>query len=859
MSIAESPGDARHGAPDRPSALASAVLFAMLFCFYLAPAFFSHLMIQGEESSGLFEFFDLTLFYPGQNRILSVEPALASLAPTLWASFVFITLYKIALVTTSTYLIIKFSKICAFYLSLATLFVLFMLFSHWGYAYNFSTVQPYVSPLCGFVIASKILLPRRRRVVSMAASVFFAAIILFAAVGVNPIIGIFGCFLLALLFIDEARIARVGIAYACRPPPWGWSMMRLILTRNAMILVMIAILAGSSAFFVWFQTHYEKLYPASVASNYSISGYATFHPSIGNITTSIKYMAVYFSMGFHWPLTARGFLVTLIILPILQIALLWKFRNQPHYDSLSNLVRLALIVYLASLCTICVVAQVSHVLLVDNFIRGRYFTIPYLSCAAALIVTLAAVLRYVADGTRRWWPQRHRLLDHRSVTAAACVMALATTVTILSHLAAGERPIFEPLHAPRGSAEAQAQAGLAETIRSSGVKAIIGSYWVVWDLGFDLNRRQPSDRPVVTPVTIRTEAFSLAAFKPVIEQLNADGGIDFACIETPGPTDAADVPCADVKTYQQHGAFPVGNITQVRRERLGAYGISFYRLAAAPAHSGPCAPGDIVFRAEQNAQSDDLHSHYAVRKNGFVYMTGETYRDRPVNITVDTGRRHFSFDSSVGSQSDIMLDGQHLHVNRNRACTLFIAREGSNSMGYDSWSITLNPVAPYPLAADLCQDTISADQPMRFVLAPVSAPACRAGRYLQRGWWANEATGTWTIDRTASLVLPIAGLPPGDLQLVFDASSYAGMGFYNAPQTVNVAVNGHPAAAWHFAPQFRFATPIIVPAKDWVGADAITITFQIDPPYQPKLLGTAPDTRNLGLFLRGLVVHAIPK
>jgi hypothetical protein len=279
----------------------------MIFCCYLAPAFFGRLMIQGEESAGLFEFFDLTLFYPGQNRILSVEPALASLAPTLWASFVFITLYKLVLLTISTYLILKFSEYYAFYLSLAALFVLFMLFSHWGYAYNLSTVQPYISPLCSFVIASKILLERKQSALATAASVLFGMIILFTAVGVNPIIGIFGCFLLALLFIDQARIermqvARAGIGTFPRPVAWGWPMLRPILRRNAMILVMIAILVCSSAFFVWFQTYYEKLYPASVASNYSVSGYATFHPSIANITTSIKYMAVFFSMGFHWPL-----------------------------------------------------------------------------------------------------------------------------------------------------------------------------------------------------------------------------------------------------------------------------------------------------------------------------------------------------------------------------------------------------------------------------------------------------------------------------------------------------------------------------------------------------------------------------
>jgi hypothetical protein len=248
-----------------------------------------------------------------------------------------------------------------------------------------------------------------------------------------------------------------------------------------------------------------------------------------------------------------------------------------------------------------------------------------------------------------------------------------------------------------------------------------------------------------------------------------------------------------------------------------------------------------------------------VRKNGFIYLTGETYRSRPVNITVNTGRRRVSFDASPGSRSDISLDGQRLKVSRDRACALFIGREGSNRMGYDTWSVMLNPVTPDPTQADLCQDTIAADQQLRFVLAPVAAPACRASRYLQRGWGANEATGSWTIDRTASMDLPVAGLPAGDLQLVFDASSYAGMGFYDAPQTVDVAVNGHPLASWHFGPQLRAATPITVPAKDWVGANDLTISFQIDPPYQPKLVGTAPDTRNLGLFLRGLLVHPIPK
>jgi hypothetical protein len=85
------------------------------------------------------------------------------------------------------------------------------------------------------------------------------------------------------------------------------------------------------------------------------------------------------------------------------------------------------------------------------------------------------------------------------------------------------------------------------------------------------------------------------------------------------------------------------------------------------------------------------------------------------------------------------------------------------------------------------------------------------------------------------------------------------MGFYDKPQTVHVSINGLPIATWPFGPLFRAGTPIHLPAKAWEGAPSILVTFEIDPPYNPSKIGIGPDSRDLGVFLRGLTIRSTPK
>ena len=77
---------------------------------------------------------------------------------------------------------------------------------------------------------------------------------------------------------------------------------------------------------------------------------------------------------------------------------------------------------------------------------------------------------------------------------------------------------------------------------------------------------------------------------------------------------------------------------------------------------------------------------------------------------------------------------------------------------------------------------------------------CLAAGYLTRGWFAPETTTTWSSNRTAVIDLPLDGPPPPKLRLRLDASSFTGMGFYAAVQTVRLRIKGRDAAMWEFRP-----------------------------------------------------------
>jgi hypothetical protein len=136
---------------------------------------------------------------------------------------------------------------------------------------------------------------------------------------------------------------------------------------------------------------------------------------------------------------------------------------------------------------------------------------------------------------------------------------------------------------------------------------------------------------------------------------------------------------------------------------------------------------------------------------------------------------------------------------------------------------------------------------------------CDARDALRDGWSRTERDGTWTNARTATLVLPTGSLAHGALTAAFDASGYPGMAQADPPQTVTVSVNGHGVASWVSPPGAAAqATPFVIAAADWTPGAPLTITFDITPLYRPSPLGSAGDTRELGLFLRAVTVRPAP-
>ena len=155
---------------------------------------------------------------------------------------------------------------------------------------------------------------------------------------------------------------------------------------------------------------------------------------------------------------------------------------------------------------------------------------------------------------------------------------------------------------------------------------------------------------------------------------------------------------------------------------------------------------------------------------------------------------------------------------------------------------------------DACLPTPALGVRIYFKKTPDSADVCSGEKFLASGWGEIETGGVWTLGPQAVFRIPTIDWPEGDVTAIFDASSYIGLGFHQGVQKIHVFIDGQKITEWNFSTGSSPPdTSFIITRQARGRSNTVNIVFQIDPPFNARALGKAPDDRELGLSLRSVV------
>jgi hypothetical protein len=158
----------------------------------------------------------------------------------------------------------------------------------------------------------------------------------------------------------------------------------------------------------------------------------------------------------------------------------------------------------------------------------------------------------------------------------------------------------------------------------------------------------------------------------------------------------------------------------------------------------------------------------------------------------------------------------------------------------------------------LCSAAPSTNSTINFGTGASGNGGCIGTAFLKSGWGPPERLGVWSLGTEARLSIPSAGFRGMDGELVFDLSTYVGLGFHRGTQTVQAKVKDRLLATWTFATGLPAPdTRIVVPASFLDPSGVLDITLEINPPMNPHKLGLAPDDRDLGISLRAVGIQSV--
>jgi len=135
---------------------------------------------------------------------------------------------------------------------------------------------------------------------------------------------------------------------------------------------------------------------------------------------------------------------------------------------------------------------------------------------------------------------------------------------------------------------------------------------------------------------------------------------------------------------------------------------------------------------------------------------------------------------------------------------------------------------------------------------------CQGPIALESGWDRLGANGVWNTAKQAVVAVQTSGLPPGDIEATFKLTSFTGLGFHPATQTVRVMVQGEELAKWSFGYRLPVTEQRVIVPERLRGENAMRFTFETSPMLNPKTLGINADDREYGIYLQEVTVSAVP-
>jgi hypothetical protein len=617
--------------PETSRRLLRAFLYFLLVLALMAsPFLFDRYFAASDQRVTIFQtVFGLHLFTPpGSNRYLSILPFLTSWMGTLdtveAAQLAIIVLSFCVALAAFTYCL-PAALTYAFCGSSLLLIVVYC-----GGAklqHQMDVTGTYLVSFSWTLIGALILINARPASrAGLTAVLLLSSLLIFAAATLN-----LTCAMLALgaygLFVGLAWIDRVWSDRPTSLSTLARSLFDVLSAHRRMVFGAFATAAAMAFTFAlhdWYRVHF----PQYMKSNYSVGSYLDSGLSFRAVAEAFRYLVQFHSQGSIFGRTISQTLTLLLLLS--GIAFFILFLRRRRESAFARYYLMAAVMWSSALLTIVATSQSAHFQLVPSVVRGRYFTAPFylLILAAALGVAVALV---------EFGP---RVLSSQSRTAGA--RWLLAGVLLVTCCVAG-------LYATRTAVRAQVSASpaahhvpsdaFAAALRNDDVRALLGTYWLVWTAQHAANR-QATGAPLVTPVTFRTESFRLSVFKPIIDALASSKGYRFACIEFSPPRPGYDEKCQpQIEAYQQKGGFPIGSIEQLGQREIGGYRITLFRQGLAnPDDADDCTSSEVLFRSKPAAPVDGQEA-FDLDDDSFIYIQRpRTMAEWSVTVSSDRGR-----------------------------------------------------------------------------------------------------------------------------------------------------------------------------------------------------------------------------
>jgi len=574
---------------------------AFLFLPYALGRYFA----GGEEAVLDFSTaYDLTLFYPGSNRLVSFLPLLGSVAPTqglatflqVGAAVLLFGLGSLAFLGRSARLPLAiFAALCA-------IFVLPR------FSFFFSNAEPYAAPL-GIVLLLATANRPDAKPKNILVILALQAVALFVACGNNP-----SAALLAGLY-EGVILLWVIPAWRCDEASLAANLVGA-LRRNYRGLCAALLSAAAIQGWLAIMSHYALHFPYSTLSNFSKGDYTGTELDWGFIVHTYDLFAgfVLSRVGVEGVAAWRGallpdaggheILAALLLLPLPLCVLSVLMAKGDRQQELRARAGRAAALYASALILAVALCSIPHVAIATSVLRGRYFQMSFLAILLALALALGDVLSQILE-------QRPRRI------LAAALAAASLIATFPSGIHDGERAVMKERRA------------VADSLRQHQIAALTGDYWLVWPTERLLNKGWAKDGPAVVPVTNRMEAFSLRAFRPMLRALWEKDEFSLACIRR--TVDTSQPICEDWMAAQENlGSLPRGYPDYKGGEEIGPYQINYYAFRR-------LAGKDMTLRAEAVPETPDGQKAFLLRAGGLVLTSGPWAGQDALTVTLGDG------------------------------------------------------------------------------------------------------------------------------------------------------------------------------------------------------------------------------